>query len=531
MLRPALTEPDASNSQPEPDRLNAKQRILLLGWQGTLAPDVPDASQDDTSAQAPFHFVADEALSRLTALAPSDLLRCGGSALPVDQLLLPLVHRCMGIAAAVAGSDGNVNPADLLRTHPRAVRWVESATKQWVTATLLFLERLHSEAERLAAWLGENRLPPIATLSPANSDLHDAGGPSIRIAFASGLAIFYKPRPVTGELLWYQLTRQTAAVDAACKIPAARVLAGNGRPVERDRYGWMESLASPAPGLIDEAEYWKRAGSLLCHAHVACLTDLHMSNIVATSEGPAVVDAECLGTPVADAAMVPADVASAAAILSQQLLATGLLPHSTSWELPDVSGLFGKAAATSQILVPSWKFPTAGSPSLTFTPSRLLEQQNRSGDSSPLVCLPHLVEGFRRAAHALIETRSALLAPGGWLEWVEKTHAARVVLRSTLDYGFRMSEVLVSAPQDSPAQSKAPVAAILDEETGSVNRLLVPGFVSPPGSRDIASGGGRILAERAFAVTAAESIRMRLSSLSANELDSSLLAALALPLL
>lgn len=407
--------------------------------------------------------------------------------------------------------------------------------EQWVRASAIFLERLHADAARIASWLNYSEIPDIAKLSPAGSEMHDENGTSIRVEFADGRCVFYKPRAVTGEILWHQLAQLTGAANPACKIAAARVLEGQSGG---SAYGWMEELQPITIASDGECtDYWERSGSLLCHAWIARLTDLHMANVIATSSGPSVADAECLATPYA---RVPGRQATELA-LTEQLAGTGLLPSrgniyidGRNAQIPDVSGLFGQSAYAGDLRIPALSFQGDGAFILTLEPALLTEQCNRGKQDGPLACLPAMVDGFMCAADAFLQIREQLLAPNGWVECLETNHASRVNLCSTLSYGLRMTDKLLTRKggssgvrshisvdaRDWPSDPCVDCSDIVDEENRSLEDLYVPRFVTPPGSRDIHAVNGKRVAHNAFALSGAESVRMQLEGLSLLDLRS-----------
>lgn len=210
----------------------------------------------------------------------------------------------------------------------------------------------------------------------------------VRLRFVGGLTIFYKPRPITGESLWAELNAAMTETDEESSVKTARVLAGGmldkGGPGASGvpSYGWMEELER---GCCAEKVHWQRAGALLCLAHHVGLSDLHMSNLVATAGGPAVLDAECLGGVISSRSGKD----DGAEDLQGSLLRTGLLPNIErcgAFELPDVSGLFGGAAPVPGVLLPCWTGSQADSTELRFVPARLLEQMNRPSRTWAPLC-------------------------------------------------------------------------------------------------------------------------------------------------
>ena len=119
------------------------------------------------------------------------------------------------------------------------------------------------------------------------------------------------------------------------------------------------------------------------------MTDLHLANIMATSLGPGIVDAESLGSPpIAARARVRHAPEPAIIVMLDSLLATGLLPIRGATGLPDVSGLFAGAAPVPGILVPRWSPVPGGARLVEMVSSRLVDHGNAPPGASPLQVLP-----------------------------------------------------------------------------------------------------------------------------------------------
>ena len=412
-----------------------------------------------------------------------------------------------------------------------ADRIARMLVQDWVAGVELFFARLKADSERIARWMGTMALPSIVSLTAAASDIHGRAGGAIAIEFFGGRRIFYKPRPIEGELLWAELNEAVAAVDHEAAVMSARVLAGGAS--DPSGYGWMEALER---GRCDAGEHWRRSGALLCLAQHTGMGDLHMANVMATGGGPAVLDAECLALssgPAGD------DIAA-------QMLATGLLPnaHTMSVEaLPDVSGLFGAGADAPGVLVPRWSSSLSGGAVVSFDAARLLRQENWYAPSrTPLACLPDLVEGYLRSARALSSVRHDLLAEGGWVDRLGGMHCPRIVLRDTLSYGWLMSRSLFARVIGSGASRRAALrrmladapclfplqgsAEVLDAEAEALLRLCVPRFHVPSGTCDVAGEEGRVLAHDVVPCTPASLVRQRLEAMLADDFEQEATSAL-----
>ncbi|HTV82246.1 MAG TPA: DUF4135 domain-containing protein [Acidobacteriaceae bacterium] len=469
------------------------------------------------------------ALQDLNCRISAEQRGLGGEPIDCGPLVEALRERLTGILTQALDLDPDATEDKLARQFPALPALLNGAAAEWVDAVAVFHSRLHRDRSRLAAWLGEAKLPGLASLTAARSDAHAGGHIVLRLLLRDGRSVCYKPRPVTGEWLWDRLIHAVNA-HSSLRLPSAAALAGaNGR------YGWVASLL-PHTGLQDRqkgsahaATYWHGAGATLCLAAHVRMTDLHMANVMATCQGPALVDAESLGTPQTVAAtLTRREPEPAIAAILDDLLETGLLPDHSAGDLPDVSGLFGRAAAVPGILVPCWSAGPGGARRLQLAPSALLDHGNAPPGVSPLEVLPLLVDGYREAAAALLRCRDTLASPASeWRRTLEHLHAPRIVLRDTLTYGLLLSESL--APDQlqsvrhrrcalhralrSRSQDTLP-EAVLRTEARSLLELHIPRFMALPGSRRLAGNSGRALAQRFLSCSPAEAVLGGIGELS-----------------
>jgi lantibiotic modifying enzyme len=568
-------------------RENSESRqMLVLGYQGTLQLD-PSLCQ---ATGTRFHVEADrtvvpgvsppwieklgmemlvdpllaDALLEITRRIPALERVFGGEQIPLDSLLGLLRERLRGILMQAIAACSWTGPAtadrstlsmqrDLIQKFPVLFPLLEHAVSEWAAATAAFHGRLHRDGARLATWLGMAAMPPIESVSGTASDTHPGGHMVLRIVFTGGRCLYYKPRPVTGEWLWQRLLECIAEAEPALRLPAGRVLAGSPA-----RYGWAESVL-PLDGLAAESPngdaegsgaksaYWHAAGAILCLAQHARLTDLHLGNIIATPNGPAVTDAECLGTPkfFASAARGHSRGETEPGAFLDSLLETGLLPRNSARDMPDISGLFGTAEPVPGIGLPQWVLDQDGGYHLTSAPATLVDHGNASGPVSALAVLPQILSGYRQAAGALSSIRKALIAQGAhWRLVLERAHAPRVVLRDTLAYGILLSQSLEPESLRSrhrrqstllhALRTSAPgdfAEAVLRTELHALLQLHVPRLITVPGTRTLASGSERSLVPSFAACTPAEAVIRQMEGLSPETLEAVQIPALLLAIL
>jgi len=498
-----------------------RERLLLVGWEGALAP-VPGKDAGAGEPEVLGSWMA-EARRFAARISTSD----SGATLPLEQLVGALRRRLMGVfAMPVAMGFGGLTGEQRAGLE----RVTGAVLEDWRAGVGLFARRLRGCSAELARWMGVAELPEIISLGAASSDVHGPSGVGIQIEFAGGETVFYKARPVTGEVFWAELQGRLAEIDLQAGVRAARALTGRDQAGE---FGWMECLPR---SVCEEGRHWRRAGALLCAAMATGLSDLHMANIVATADGPAVVDAECLG---GLGGWAPGDGEG----MEGELLGTGLLPFG---DLPDVSGLFGGGASVSGVRVPRWGADGA----VEFVGAGLVEQGNRLAGSerAPLACLPEMLDGFRCAAEAICGIRRELLTEGGWVERMEASHRPRVVFRSTLEYGLVMSRTLFpeaigfsevigsevareravrrGLAELGPRQGGAEGGGVEEAEVRALLRLCVPRFTMGGGG-GVQDEGGLVFGGPELCAAEEGGVRGRIEGMSPGWVESGGREALA----
>ncbi len=558
-----------------PGRQNDDEGLLVVGHRGTLQPAAdlqPSSLQSCSEALSgelppelemllePWLAVARDQLNQRI---PAERRVFCGELVPLESLLLLLTDRVVGVAIqAVAecsldieeplGADtGNA----LLRTFPLLLRLMRSVVSEWVTSVATFLERLHQDKQIITASLQLTALPPIVTISGTTSEAHAGGHSVLRICFAGGGCLYYKPRPVSGEWLWHALLEAVASVDAELSLPASRVLM-NGN---RFQYGWVESVhpeenqffrggsKKSKDNLSSTMEYWHAAGATLCLAHHAKLTDLHLGNIVATSWGPAVTDAECLATPKLPV-RAGAEASSKHTVIPdvmRSIAGTGLLPTRGVTNQPDISGLFGCGGPVSGVKLPAWAVSEDGRYRMTRVPAELASHGNAPLKTTAVTVLPQILSGYRHASEVLLSRRETLIGTGRqWRAVLEKVHAPRVVVRDTLTYGLLLSRSLQPQYLGSSYRRRTAILSGLDTqmfaglprsllraEARALLQMHIPRLIVLPGSRTLANSSGRIVARGFSAYAPGKEVVSEMEGLSAASLENIQIPALLMNIL
>ncbi len=525
---------------------------LLLGTRGTFRADaawcaaakvaaVESAAMRPPEMERVIAPMVAEAVQQLHRRVPREQCWFGGAAVPLEGLADGLGERMgemLTLVVALEACDDVLDEPRLRRAVTTLTPLLRGVVADWVSATATLLERMHRDGGRLAAWLGVEEGVVVARMEETSSDAHPGGHRVVRIEFAGGGCVYYKPRAVTGEWLWHGLLGSVAGAVRGLGLPAAAVLAGGS-----GSYGWMRSVggADDGDGGDDGGgdgggeAYWRVAGAALCLARQVGLSDLHVGNVMATAKGPAVTDAECLGAPeerrwrrggaAVEEGSLEAEVAG--------LVATGLLPCGGLGEGPDVSGLFGRETEVRGVGVPRWVMEQDGRCRVVIAPAVLVDHGNAAGAKSVLTVLPQVLEGYRAAAAGMMECRRELLRTGsGWRRVLEREHAPRVVVRETFGYARLISGSLEAGVVGSAGRRREMLMsglrgagavrlpqALVRREMRALLELQLPRFVLLPGTRTLASGSGRQIVRGFVEANAAEMVVGRIEALSEEHVD------------
>jgi lantibiotic modifying enzyme len=357
---------------------------------------------------------------------------------------------------------------------PLLVRYLVQLVEDWIGFSREWLAHLEADAPTLAQVFGKGRpLGLVVGLEPGLSDPHEGGRRVFSLRFSSGVELIYKPRPVGLEAAYFELL-EALKRSGMCELPpAARVLARQG-------YGWMERVVFEPLQAIEEVEGWfRRAGTLVALAWVLGSRDLHAENIVATREGPVLVDAEML--------LAPGNVASTL----EPTTSTGLLADRERGIPGWIAGL---ELVERGALGPEERIVTGIGEELECQRVRrplavcpnLPEWEGRR--QAPEAWTEALVEGFSCAAEALLARKEVV---NRWLVFTAK-HPVRVLFRPSQQYAsllaltleprYMMQGITAGLLREALLQplvrssTRPPLWSLVGEERRSLERLDIPVF-------------------------------------------------------
>jgi len=315
------------------------------------------------------------------------------------------------------------NPALSRALHDRAQLGVQAGVE--------LLSRLVGDWPKLCDGL-LGREPGALTAVEALGDSHDGGRRVMRLDFAHGARLVYKPRPIVADRAWSALLGWLTGAGFGLAFRTARCVPGG------EDHLWQEWVqAAACHDAADVTSYYRRLGGQLALLHALQAIDTHQDNVLACGEHPVMVDLECVLHPRLGATEAPRVDPLVAETAPGCVLRVGLLPRADVAFGIDVSGMGRDPAAAVSVEETVWL--DEGTDEVRMGRKTL---EAPTGLNAPRLgerlVRPHehvdaLAEGFADAHCLLRRDREALLAPGGALAAFSDV-AVRVILRPTRSY-------------------------------------------------------------------------------------------------
>lgn len=176
--------------------------------------------------------------------------------------------------------------------YPVAARLVAQVVLFWIDFAAEFLGRLEADADAVSARFFDRRpLGKVVRSRAGLSDPHHHGKSVLVLDFEDGVRLVYKPRPVGIDAAFCELLEWLNARGWQPPLRSLDVLV-------RPDYGWESFVEhTPCRNRRDAQQFYQRAGALLHLIHGLRGTDIHYENLIATTDGPVVVDLEALCHP------------------------------------------------------------------------------------------------------------------------------------------------------------------------------------------------------------------------------------------
>jgi lantibiotic modifying enzyme len=212
--------------------------------------------------------------------------------------------------------------ADFFARYPCLARDLATIGGQWEACVLRLLGRLAADRDELVT---VGLLAPGATTLVAVTlgagDPHGHGEAVAVLTFADGRRLVYKPRDTRIYDFYRRVVEELRpGLPSDVVLCAPRVLARSG-------YGWVEFIEPVTEPLSPPQllRYLRSFGAAAGVAHVLGGCDLHLENVIATSEGPVPVDLETVVQNRSGARHTSA-TARAVQLLNSSVLGSGYLP-------------------------------------------------------------------------------------------------------------------------------------------------------------------------------------------------------------
>lgn len=291
------------------------------------------------------------------------------------------------------------------RAYPMLVPTMAEAAQQRFAHVEALLSHLSADADALRS---VGLLPALVrSVQMGSGDPHRRGQSVAVLTLIDESKLVYKPRSLGVDA---GLARTIEHLNhlAGTTLPTLRTL-------NRGTHGWMEFVDAALPtGESAEEQHYEQIGQLLALLTMLGATDMHYENVIASAQGPVVIDGETVLHPRLSAAPgVPGT--NAETILRDSVHAIGLLPlvitsHGQGVDVGAV-GYSGGALSPFKSLVErnpgrddlayaleSRPMPAVTAPSLP------------SGTIRVLVIIEAICAGFTTAARALIRDGEAIAA-------------------------------------------------------------------------------------------------------------------------
>lgn len=421
---------------------------------------------------------------------------------------------------------------------PVLARLAATLALDWVDWSAEFMLRLAQDRPELSLAFAEGADPgSVTAVTSGLSDPHDGGRSVLRVAFASGLELAYKPRDVGLEKGYQELVGWLNGQGLELPLRAPNVL-------QRQGYGWVEWIA-PRPALDAQSarRYFRRAGMLMALFYGLGSTDCHQHNLVAVGDHPLLVDAETLLHPRVLPHGSAAEVAGARTAgrrwMEESVFEADFLP---AWTVAgdgrriDISGLGGVEPQRSVLLTQSWERVNSDAMRLTHVYEELAAPANAlrlEGGTALPWDFPEEIAGGFAAAHRLLEDRrDQLLAPGGPLDRLRDAEV-RLIVRPTAVYqklldtctrpallaegAERGIELELLARPLLAAETEDPLWPLHRYEQAALVRMDIPRFGVAAGSRSLNVGADAV--QGLLAASALEHAAERLSRFDATDCE------------
>lgn len=275
----------------------------------------------------------------------------------------------------------------------------------------------------------------VVDVTTTISDRHNKGRSVLSILFESGLRLIYKPKNLGIEVAYNSLIQWLNKNEAPVQLRTYKVL-------NCINYGWAEFISRrESEDKMEELNYYRKSGSLLCIAYILGATDLHFENIIKDGEDPVLVDLETLLHPFAKDLDNSAEGETAETLAKNKIIdsviRTGLLPR---WNIQD-NGQAYDVSGLGEFMPQEYVAESAAWEGMNTDVMRVkkssanIYSEDKNVDASFRFNLSldeiinESIKGFNQTYNFFIDNRDKIMASSSWNSL--NSQAGRFVFRPT----------------------------------------------------------------------------------------------------
>ncbi|GAB3727286.1 hypothetical protein GCM10027598_46940 [Amycolatopsis oliviviridis] len=430
-------------------------------------------------------------------------------------------------------SDNHVQHA-IWDEYPVLLRYCDDVLNNWFDSRLSFADHLTKDIRFLPELSADGLLAPVSKVVFGAGDSH-RGGKTVAIVEFGNEKVVYKPRNVDMEQAWQHIVDWLARQRVTLDLVSPKV-------VPRGDHGWVEFIT--AESCTDPSEikdFYHRIGAVLCLVYVLCGSDVHGENVIAHRGYPVMVDMEALFHGAQPESTDGHLVDPAARLVSEGVLAIGLLPTKLVVRLNGAARSFEASAIASageqMSLLPGAVPENSETDEMRFvhkhvpiTPATENQPKLDGRLQDPTGYVDDVVAGFSATYRAILANKDDWLDADGLISMLESI-PQRYIAKPTFVYGKLLFDSLHpdylrdSIDRDRVLLMLSTIgtadhtwAPILASEIEDLRRGDIPYFETRPSSKDLIDSHGRVIKDY-LSQSPADAVRERFRMLGEEDLS------------
>ncbi len=286
LLAAVAGDPPGERSDAETTPFGDLWRVVARRWRVKLVSDRVVAQELTSSA---CDDLEDHLLQQLSRVSREALWERLAAVRPDPNGIAAGAHRHYDSFVTALGDGGLVEVCEEL---PVLARQLVRLLDTWLESGRELAARLAAARCDVERVLGGGRpAGPVVRILTGLSDRHRGGRRVQLLELESGLRVIFKPRDIAVEAAFNGLLAALAEAGLEEAPPHLRSVVGDG-------HGFVEVAVEGEPADEEAVRRWfRRAGALAAVVRLLRAVDLHMDNLVATPDGPVVVDSESILQP------------------------------------------------------------------------------------------------------------------------------------------------------------------------------------------------------------------------------------------